>query len=254
MRKAVGYVRVSTRHQETQGCGLLAQEAAIKAFAKSEGYELISIEKDVGTARGSESISQRHGLRSAIRMAQQTGATILVWNASRVSRDFESFSKLMNVSMPRIVEINANNQSGSSGLAANVARAEVEADHLMKRTTAGMRRAKKNGVKFGNPVNLSEAREKGVLENIRRADDFSASISRVISGHRASGISTAAGIAAALNADGHLSPYGKPWTKENIRNTLKRIENLENQALTDMLENSEFDYSQLPASFEKIGS
>ena len=43
-----------------------------------------------------------------------------------------------------------------------------------------MRRAKKNGAKFGNPVNLSEAREKGVLENIRRADEFSATIARVI--------------------------------------------------------------------------
>lgn len=129
---------------------------------------------------------------------------------------------------------------------------KLKADHLIKRTTAGMRRAKRNGVVFGNPVNLSEAREKGVLENIRRADDFSATISRVTSGHRASGISTAAGIAAALNADGHLSPYGKPWTKENIRNTLKRMEKLEDQALSDRLEASEFDYSQFPAFHEKV--
>jgi DNA invertase Pin-like site-specific DNA recombinase len=36
MRKAVGYIRVSTRHQEKQGCGLLAQEAAIEAFANRQ--------------------------------------------------------------------------------------------------------------------------------------------------------------------------------------------------------------------------
>jgi DNA invertase Pin-like site-specific DNA recombinase len=48
MRKAVGYIRVSTRHQEKLGCGLEAQKAAIEAFAKSEGFELVSIVSDLG--------------------------------------------------------------------------------------------------------------------------------------------------------------------------------------------------------------
>lgn len=253
MKKAVGYIRVSTEHQEKQGSGLAAQEAAIKAFAKADGYELITIERDVATGRGSGSISSRNGLRSAIRVAQQTDADILVWDASRVSRDIESFSKILNVALPKVVEVNDNKDSGNSGLAANVAKAEIQADHLIKRTTAGMQRAKKSGVKFGNPVNLAEAREKGVVENIRRAEEFLTTIAPMISSYRASGVSTASQLASALNADGHLSPYGRPWTKENIRNTLKGIKKRENQALADPLENSEFDYSQLPASFDKIG-
>jgi DNA invertase Pin-like site-specific DNA recombinase len=253
MKKAVGYIRVSTKHQGKSGCGLEAQKAAIKAFADSSGYELISVEQDIWTGRGPESFSQRGGLRNAITLAKNAEASIIFWDSSRVSREIVSFVNRMKMPMPDLVRIRNSDRFGTASIVAEVARADVEAKHLIKRTTQGMDRARKRGVSFGNPVNLAEARQKGVLENIRRGDDFFTAIAPAIAGHRATGISTASGIAAALNADGFLSPYGKVWTKENIRNTLKRMERSgHSELLSDALNASDLDYSQLPASREKV--
>jgi hypothetical protein len=49
-KKVLGYVRVSTEEQASKGHGLGAQERAIRAFADSQGFELIGIETDGGVS------------------------------------------------------------------------------------------------------------------------------------------------------------------------------------------------------------
>lgn len=257
MKNAVGYIRVSTRHQGESGCGLLGQEAAIREFARVGGYELMAVEKDICSAREPSSLSDRPGLGSAVAIAKQTDAIIIVWDASRISRNTVSYSRGMDGPMPEIIVVKGNALSASAGMAAEVARAEIEADHLIKRTTLGMKRARGRRAVFGNSVNLPVAREKGVLANVRRANEFSVTIGQAITLHRSAGALTMSEIAAALNADGLRSPYGKTWTKENIRNTLKRIAANSSLALTQSALDTAgaavlLDQAQLPASDKKI--
>ena len=59
-QKALGYVRVSTDEQAAAGYGLEAQEHAIRAFAESQGYELVDVILDAGVS-GSTRPSDRPG-------------------------------------------------------------------------------------------------------------------------------------------------------------------------------------------------
>jgi hypothetical protein len=48
MKRAVGYMRVSTEEQGKSGFGLRSQKATIRAVAKASGYDLGRIYEEVG--------------------------------------------------------------------------------------------------------------------------------------------------------------------------------------------------------------
>jgi site-specific DNA recombinase len=47
---AVGYIRVSTEEQATNGHGLEVQNRAIRSFAESQGYALVDVISDPGVS------------------------------------------------------------------------------------------------------------------------------------------------------------------------------------------------------------
>jgi hypothetical protein len=95
-------------------------------------------------------------------------------------------------------------------------RAQREGEMISERTKEALANAKRRGKKLGNHTNLEEAQKKGAATNARiaasRADEFRVVLDEVI----ASGASTAREIASALNARGHRTARGQPWTKENV--------------------------------------
>ena len=48
VHRAIGYIRVSSADQVTNGFGLDAQRQAITAYATAQGWEIVSIEEDQG--------------------------------------------------------------------------------------------------------------------------------------------------------------------------------------------------------------
>jgi len=68
--KAVGYVRVSSEEQATHGYGLEAQERAIRAFAESQGYELIAVIQDPGVS-GATRPASRPGFKRVLALAEE---------------------------------------------------------------------------------------------------------------------------------------------------------------------------------------
>src|SRR5215203_5961529 len=66
---AVGYVRVSTDEQAATGFGLATQEAAIRAFATSQGYQLLEVVTDAGVS-GTTLPSRREGFGRVVQLAQ----------------------------------------------------------------------------------------------------------------------------------------------------------------------------------------
>jgi site-specific DNA recombinase len=48
MRTAIGYVRVSTEMQASEGVSLEAQKKRIQLWAEANGYKVVAIHADVG--------------------------------------------------------------------------------------------------------------------------------------------------------------------------------------------------------------
>ena len=86
-KKVLRYIRVSTEEQASKGHGLEAQERAIRAFAGSQGFGLIGIEKDSGVS-GSKKPSERAGFRRVLHLAEERlFSVLLVWKFDRLARN-----------------------------------------------------------------------------------------------------------------------------------------------------------------------
>ena len=57
--KAAAYTRVSTDKQGHSGLGLEAQQAAIRAFAAREGFDIVEWYTEVETGKGADALARR---------------------------------------------------------------------------------------------------------------------------------------------------------------------------------------------------
>jgi DNA invertase Pin-like site-specific DNA recombinase len=148
MTTAIGYVRVSTTAQGRSGLGLEAQRAAIAQFAKSEGWEVSEVFEEVETGSGSDALERRPKLAAALQAARKTRAPILVAKLDRLSRDVHFISGLM-VHRVEFVVCDLGRQSDPFVLHLYAALAEKERSLIAARTTAGLKAAKRRGIKLG---------------------------------------------------------------------------------------------------------
>lgn len=84
--KLIGYLRVSTQGQVTDGLGLPVQEKMIRAWAKAAGHKLVRIESDNGKS-GALPETERPGLISALKaVASGEADGIVVSSIDRLAR------------------------------------------------------------------------------------------------------------------------------------------------------------------------
>ncbi|NUF45018.1 recombinase family protein [Acinetobacter pittii] len=84
MKKAIGYVRVSTDKQAEEGISIDAQVAKIKAWASLNDYELIHVYSDEGISGAS--LNKREGMLQALDRVKK-GMAFICYSLSRISRD-----------------------------------------------------------------------------------------------------------------------------------------------------------------------
>ena len=89
-RRAVGYVRVSTDMQATEGMSLEAQQNAIEGYCALHGIKLVKICKDV--ISGGKDV--RPGLQEALRTLQTSADVLIVLKFDRLSRSIKHFCEL----------------------------------------------------------------------------------------------------------------------------------------------------------------
>jgi DNA invertase Pin-like site-specific DNA recombinase len=90
MKRAVGYVRVSTDMQAADGLSLDAQQAAIEQYCLAQGYQLTGIYKDV--LSGAK--DQRPGLKEALGCLEKGVDILVVLKFDRLSRSIKHFCEL----------------------------------------------------------------------------------------------------------------------------------------------------------------
>lgn len=233
LKKAIVYIRVSTREQGERGYGLDLQQARITEYARHAGYEIEEVFKDVETGMGARSIKDRPGIGEAMKTARLNNWPILVSGLDRLSRDIESVEKIVSDEGIKVVSCDRGPNIPKAVIMADAAHGQRQGELISERTRAGLQAARDRGAQLGNTKNLPEAQERGAEANKRKAHTQAQKLSEVVQELRRAGLKTAGQIAAGLNGRGLLTPRGEHWSASTIRRPLARIKGLEAAAAAE---------------------
>lgn len=212
---AAGYVRVSTEEQAAHGHGLEAQERAIRAFAESQGYELVGIVADPGVS-GATRPGERPGYGTLIGLAaEKRFSVLLVWKFDRLARHIvyavtavQDLAEQHGVVIRSVTEpIDTATAMGRTIFAVLAGMAEQERQAITERTFAGRRtKADLGGFAGGaSPYGYRRDLSGGLV-----IDEAEAVVVRRIYELAAGGAAQAA-IARQLTAEGLRTRRGSPW-------------------------------------------
>src|SRR4249919_1794096 len=148
MSPLVAYYRVSTQKQGRSGLGLEAQRRAVTAFAKAEGFEIVSEFTEVETGKGSDALDRRPQLKAALKAAKKARCEVAVAKLDRLSRDVAFISGLMAQKVPFIVAALGKNVDPFM-LHIYAAMAQQERAMISRRTKEALVAAKVRGVRLG---------------------------------------------------------------------------------------------------------
>lgn len=224
MREVVSYIRVSTARQGASGLGLDGQRAAVRAFCKQHGCEVLKEFREIESGRKND----RAILKEAIAFAKRARATLVIAKLDRLARNVSFISGLMDSG----VEFRACDLPEANRLLLHVmaAIAQHEAEMIAERTKAALKAAKANGALLGGanprsrnltPEAVERGRKKGTEATKERARTFYADAQRHALKLRDEG-ATLAEIAEELNDDGHRTQTGKRFGPVQVKRLLDR--------------------------------
>ena len=210
MPLALGYVRVSTAEQVSEGASLEAQKAAITRIAEQLGYRLEILEE---AGQSAKSTHKRPQIRAALeRLNQGEAVALIALRLDRIARstlDFANMKAAADRKGWRLVFADTaglDPQSPSGGLMLNMtaAFAQFERELISARTKEGLAQRKLEGVRLGRPTVLPAA----VLTQIDELREVGESL-------RA--------IATTLNTQGTATAHGgSQWHASTVAKVLNR--------------------------------
>jgi len=216
VRRAVGYIRVSTDMQAADGLSLDAQSAAIEQYCAMQGLKLVQIHKDVLSGGKSE----RPGIQEALRALQRGADVLVVLKFDRLSRSIRHFCELYEThfrsgekELIAIREsIRLDSSLGRALVSILLVFAQMEREATAERTREALRHMKTCGYRHGKaPYGFMKvprndgSRYKILVEN----PDEQAVLNRIKNWLEAS--VTVPEIAARLSAEGVPPPRSKKW-------------------------------------------
>lgn len=222
--KAVGYVRVSTADQVTDGVSLDAQQERIRAWCVGNGYELIGIEVDAGLSGGRA--DNRPGLQEAIRVSCKNRAALVVYSLSRLARstkDMLGIADRLEHSHADLVslteKIDTTSAAGKMLFRILSVLAEFERDLISERTTAAMSHLRGQNRRISGQVPFGSVlgEDRSTLIPVEREQR----VIREMHELQHSGQSLNA-IARHLNGRGIQSKTGTSWSAKTVRGVLLR--------------------------------
>ena len=217
--QAIGYVRVSTEGQATDGVSLEAQRAKLEAWAVANSYTLEAVYVDAGLS--GKRADNRPGLREALAHVTRTkGSALVVYSLSRLARsvrDTLAMAEKLDKAGADLVSlserIDTTSAAGKMVFRMLAVMAEFERDLASERTSAALaykrtRREKTGGaVPYGYQLSADgrtlepHAGEQAALAVIRELRDAGAS-------YRA--------VAQELNVRGLTTKEGAAWTHRQV--------------------------------------
>jgi DNA invertase Pin-like site-specific DNA recombinase len=218
MNKAIGYIRVSTTEQASEGVSLEAQRAKIAAWAVANDYELVAIHEDAGIT--GTSMEKRAGLQAAI-AATGKGMALVAYSISRLARSTADMLQIASglekkgADLVSLTEkIDTTSAAGRMVFRMLAVLSEFERDIISERTTTALAHKKAQGKVYA-ALPLGYANEAGKLVPI----DEELVVVADIQGMRAEG-KTLREIADDLNQRGIVGKRGSKYHASTIKAVL----------------------------------
>ena len=219
----IAYLRVSTSRQGKSGLGIEAQREAITRFCQAEGLTIEAEYVEVETGKGADALDRRPQLALALMRARRLKCAVVVAKLDRLSRDVAFISDLM-ARRVRFIAADLGSDADPFMLHIYAAFAEKERAVISARTKAALAALKAKGAQLGNRTNLPDARVRAATAIVGSADAFAANVLPVVRELRASGVTTLAALAEALNRRAIPTARGGDWYPGTVRNLLLRGE------------------------------
>ena len=218
-KKAISYLRVSTREQGESGLGLEAQRKSVKTFAQANDFQVLREFQDIESGKHNE----RPGLRHALEEARARKATLIIAKLDRLSRNASFIMALRDSKVDFIACDLPQANTLTVGIMALLAQQEREL--ISSRTKAALDALRARGVKLGSPKNnlTDETRRKAAKTKREIAlAAANGSLRHALTARKAG--YTLAKIAQELNDSGRTARRGGPWTASQVARLLKMKE------------------------------
>lgn len=157
MKQAIGYTRVSTAGQASEGISLDAQEAKIRDWCKLNNFDLIRICVDAGISGGRT--RNRPGLLKAVDLACKLKAPLIVYKLDRFARstkDCIEISERLNKAGADLVSIteriDTTSAAGKMIFRILAVLAEFERDLISERVTSAMQHLRKQNRRISRHI------------------------------------------------------------------------------------------------------
>jgi DNA invertase Pin-like site-specific DNA recombinase len=223
--KVIGYIRVSTEEQATDGVSLAAQREKVQGYAKLYDLELVGVIEDAGE---SGKTLNRPGLQEALDMIRRGQADgLLISKLDRLSRSVVDWNTLIDAYFGERAgkqlfsvadSIDTRTAAGRLVLDVLMSVAQWERETIGERTRDALQHKIRKGervgkVRFG--YDLGEG-GKTLAENAEEQEGL-----RLMRRLRSEGL-TLRRIAAELDQRGVRPKEGKAWQPKTISNLVKR--------------------------------
>ncbi len=218
--KAIGYIRVSTEGQASDGVSLAAQESKIRAWAELNDQPDVEIHIDAGLS-GSRA-DNRPALQDAI-AACRKGDVLVVYSLSRLARSTrdtimiaEQLQKVGADLVSLSEKIDTTTAAGKMVFRMLAVLSEFERDQVAERTSMAMQHKKAKGERVGAVPYGFRLADDGVKLEPEPAEQAAVALAKEL---KTSGQSLRK-IAERLKADGY-KPRGKTWHAMTVKNMVE---------------------------------
>lgn len=230
-RRVIGYVRVSTVEQASEGVSLAAQRTRLEAWCVMMGADLVRVEVDGGA---SAKTLDRPALSRALAALRAGEAdALLVAKLDRLTRSVRDLDTLLTehfgergADLVSVAEsIDTHSAAGRLVLNVLASVAQWEREAVGERTSAALAHLKTQGVQLGGEAlgwNRSEQRDAhGRLLVVADQAEL-VTVARIVKLRRAG--TTLVAIAETLTSEGRPTKNGGRWYASTVRAVLQRAE------------------------------
>jgi DNA invertase Pin-like site-specific DNA recombinase len=220
MRKAVSYLRRSTRNQEGS---FEIQRMFISRFAESCDYKVIHEFIDTKSGRSNE----RDGLIQAIDYLKSNDDTfLLLWKVDRLARNLKALGDIVEPMLDRLRFVELGDSAPNLFVISTLSvLAKAESDTISQRVKAAYETSRQNnpGHKWGNPESLKEGRLSSIATRRARAEEHAQSVLRFVKLIDPNKTKPWSGIACELTGLGITTIRGNKYTGWSLKKSVGRF-------------------------------